>query len=75
MIRILVPLNFTDYSLNAINTALGLSQRTEAELTLLHCFQEPEIDPDEIRRLSKKIRQSLFLFDFFLEKVGYIIDI
>ena len=25
--------------------------------------------------LSKKIRQSLFLFDFFLEKVGYIIDI
>ncbi|URW80130.1 hypothetical protein [Xiashengella succiniciproducens] len=27
------------------------------------------------KRLSKKIRQSLFLFDFLPEKVGYIIDI
>ena len=30
---------------------------------------------EQIQRLSKKIRQSLFLFDFLPEKVGYIIDI
>lgn len=72
MIRILVPLNFTDYSLNAINTALGLSQRTEAELTLLHCFQKPEIDSDEIRVSSAVADETISTESDFYNKLETI---
>ncbi len=53
----------------------------EHSLKLRHFLQENQTlsrvlsTSGKKKRLSKKIRQSLFLFDFFLEKVGYIIDI
>src|SRR5690554_393526 len=38
MIKLLVPVIFTDYSLNAVNYALTLAGKFPAEVTLLHCF-------------------------------------
>jgi nucleotide-binding universal stress UspA family protein len=40
MIKILVPLNFSDYSLNALNFALTLAEEFPAEISVLHCFTD-----------------------------------
>lgn len=42
--RILVPIDFSDYSLNACYFALHLSSRTDAEIRLFHAFFNPMID-------------------------------
>ncbi len=42
--RILVPIDFSDYSLNACYFALHLSSRTKAEILLFHAFFNPMID-------------------------------
>jgi nucleotide-binding universal stress UspA family protein len=42
--RILVPTDFSDYSLNACFFALHLSARTDAEILLFHVFFNPMVD-------------------------------
>ncbi len=42
--RILVPIDFSDYSLNACFFALHLSARTNAEILIFHVFFNPMID-------------------------------
>ncbi len=42
--RILVPIDFSDYSLNACFFALHLSARTDAEILLFHVFFNPMVD-------------------------------
>ncbi len=42
MIKILVPVTFTDYSINALTYALTLAGKFPSEITLLHCFSEYE---------------------------------
>ena len=49
MIKILVPVNFSDYSINALSYALTLSEKFQAGITILHCFSDyasRDIDPD-----------------------------
>lgn len=38
MIKILVPVNFYGYSLNALSFGLSLAEKFPAEITVLHCF-------------------------------------
>jgi nucleotide-binding universal stress UspA family protein len=42
MIKILVPITFTDYSVNALTYALTLAGKFPSKVTLLHCFSEYE---------------------------------
>lgn len=42
MINILVPVSFTDYSVNALTYALTLAKRFPAKVTILHSFSEYE---------------------------------
>ncbi len=42
--RILVPIDFSDYSLNACYFALHLSSRHDAEIILFHAFFNPMVD-------------------------------
>ena len=43
--RILVPIDFSDYSVNASYFALHLASRTGAEIRLFHAFFNPMTDP------------------------------
>lgn len=72
MIRILVPLNFTDYSLNAINTALGMSEKIPAEITLLHCFSDIEINTDDTSVSSAVAGETIFSEEYFYRKLEEI---
>ncbi|MFO7999914.1 MAG: universal stress protein [Marinilabilia sp.] len=48
MIKILVPVTFTDYSINALTYALTLAGKFPSSVTLLHCFSEyEEIEEEE----------------------------
>lgn len=38
MIKILVPVSFSDYSLNALSYALKLAEKFKSEITILYCF-------------------------------------
>jgi nucleotide-binding universal stress UspA family protein len=40
MIKILVPVNFSEYSLNALTFALTLAEKFPAGITVLHCFSK-----------------------------------
>jgi len=40
MIKILVPVNFSDYSINALSYALNLAEKFQSEITLLYCFSD-----------------------------------
>ncbi len=42
MIKILVPVTFTDYSVNALTYALTLAGKFPSNVTILHCFSEYE---------------------------------
>ncbi len=42
--RILVPIDFSDYSLNACFFALHLADRMDAEIKLFHAFFNPMVD-------------------------------
>lgn len=67
MIKILVPVNFSDYSLNALNYTLKLAEKFESEVTLLYCFSdylsreedEQSIKSEEIETLEQKYRELL----------------
>lgn len=48
MIRIYVPVNFSDYSINAINYALTLSQKLDVDITLLYCSYCVQEIPSEV---------------------------
>lgn len=37
MVRIFVPINFSEYSINALNYAITLGQKIPSEVTLVHC--------------------------------------
>jgi len=40
MIKLLVPVDFSDYSLNALKYAIKLGEKLSSEITLAHCFPE-----------------------------------
>ncbi len=40
MIRILVPVDFSDYAFNALGYAVKLAEKLPSEVTLVHCFPE-----------------------------------
>ncbi len=40
MIKLIVPVDFTDYSLNALKYALKMGEKLPSEITLIHCFPE-----------------------------------
>jgi len=42
--KILVPIDFSDYSVNACRYAVGLAERLNAEIKLLHVYYNPIIN-------------------------------
>jgi nucleotide-binding universal stress UspA family protein len=40
MIKILVPVNFSEYSLNGLKFAITLAEKFPAQITMLHCFAD-----------------------------------
>ena len=44
--RILVPVDFSDHSINACNYALRMAQKLHAEIKLLYAYFDPIISPD-----------------------------
>lgn len=42
--RILVPIDFSDYSVNACRYALGLAERLNAEIKLMHVYYNPVVN-------------------------------
>lgn len=46
MVRIFVPINFSEYSINALNYAITLGQKIPSEVTLVHCAV-PLVDATE----------------------------
>lgn len=47
MVRINVPVNFSEYSINAINYALALAQKLDVDITLLYCKFDVEEDSED----------------------------
>jgi len=68
MIKILVPVNFSDYALNALTFALTLAEKFPTKVTALHCFtdyissEELESDTDlqsqEINTIKNQTEQK-----------------
>ncbi len=66
--RILVPVDFSDYSINACNYALKMAQKLHAEIKLLYAYFDPIISPDpygepfptllEIDQVSNNLEQE-----------------
>lgn len=49
MVRIFVPVNFSEYSINALNYAITLGQKIPSEITLVHCsYPLKESESEEI---------------------------
>ncbi len=48
MIKVLVPVKFSDYSLNALSFGINLAEKFPAEITILHCFPNLETKDDLI---------------------------
>jgi len=61
MVRIFVPVNFSDYTINAVNYALKLGQKIPSVISLISC-REPLSDSDEGRVDSKDYEEQLRLF-------------
>lgn len=72
MIKILVPVIFSDYSINALSYALSLAEKFQSEITLLYCFSdylsrekmenkkfENSITSTEIEALEQNYRERL----------------
>lgn len=61
MIKFLVPVIFTDYSLHAVHYALTLAGKFPAEVTLLHCFGDylPREAEEEGERSDNKHLENL----------------
>ena len=66
MIRILVPVDFSDYAFNALDYAIKLGGEIPSEITLAHCFPEmfDEKDIDvpagtvDVRKIIQQKRES-----------------
>ena len=65
MIKILVPVIFSDYSLNALNFALTLAEKFPAEVSVLHCFtnyislEESEQSGDSHKQSNLQTRKGI----------------
>ncbi|WP_439182183.1 universal stress protein [Carboxylicivirga taeanensis] len=62
MVRIFVPVNFSDYSLNAVNYALNLGQRIPSAITLISCqppLDDSNADNSEVK--SRVINEQVLL--------------
>ncbi len=66
MVRIYVPVNFSEYSVNAIRYALALSKRLDVDITLLHCSYSVQEESAEVLT-EDEIRNS---FDILLKDFG-----
>ncbi len=67
MLRIFVPVDFSDYTINTVNYALKLSQKIPSVITLISCY--PPIKENGDAELSKKsIEEQLVLLKQELEK-------
>ncbi len=65
MIKLLVPVDFSDYSLNALKYAIKLGEKLPSEITLAHCFPEIVDESDlgipagtEVKDPQKLIREE-----------------
>jgi len=65
MIKLLVPVDFSDYSLNALKYAIKLGEKLPSEITLAHCFPEIVDESDlglpagtEVKDPKKLIREE-----------------
>ncbi len=66
--RILVPVDFSNYSINACNYALKIAQKLHAEIKLVYAYFDPLISPDpygepfsplmEIDQISKNLEDE-----------------
>jgi len=54
MVRIFVPINFSEYSINALNYAIILGQKLPSEVTLIHC-SSPLLDTPPISNTDSDI--------------------
>jgi nucleotide-binding universal stress UspA family protein len=77
MIRILVPVNFSDYAINALDYAITLGGEIPSEITLAHCFPEifdeedieiPEGTTDIGKIIQQKRESEKKAFEEILEK-------
>jgi nucleotide-binding universal stress UspA family protein len=61
MIKLLVPVSFSDYSLNALTFALTLAEKFPAEITVLHCFTDymPRDEAEGKRESSSVTRAEI----------------
>ncbi|MCU4162549.1 universal stress protein [Carboxylicivirga caseinilyticus] len=48
MVRIYVPVNFSEYSVNAIDYAMTLAQKLDVDITLLHCKHAYNEDTENV---------------------------
>lgn len=67
MVRIYVPVNFSEYSVNAINYALTLGQKLDVDITLLHCSYSVREQPSDVLGESE-IREQ---FAMLLKQFGH----
>ncbi|WP_430811380.1 MULTISPECIES: universal stress protein [unclassified Carboxylicivirga] len=65
MVRLYVPVNFTEYSLNAVQYALNLGQKIPSVLSLIYC--RPPIN-DNSEPLKENIEERLIQFSKELEE-------
>jgi len=71
MVRIFVPVNFSDYTINAVNYALKLSQKIPSVITLISCHSpieengnavlEKKDHEEHLRQLKAKLEERLGL--------------
>ncbi len=69
MVRICVPVNFSEYSVNAVMYAIALGRKVAAEITLVHCSyplsdESSDLKSDdeinqEFKNLEQKLRENL----------------
>lgn len=61
MIKLLVPVNFSEYSLNALKFGLTLAEKFPAEITILHCFglyeSKSELNLTDVEKIN--LRQEV----------------
>lgn len=48
--KILVPIDFSTYSFNACQYAIGLAQKLNAEIKLLHIYDDPLVDAINVKK-------------------------
>ncbi len=59
MVRIFVPVNFSDYSLNAVNYAINLGQKIPSVITLISCQPPLDDTSEKPGKISEKALADL----------------